>query len=103
MSTQAARDQTARSKSGEELTRLRSWFTRHSHEATKLLVAEIAAVDRAEADPQKSGGSWSTSACRHDWPRSMISRVLLRGPHVGDVSGGADGSLVSPVLWPRCL
>src|SRR6516162_2616431 len=48
-------------------------------------------------------GSLSTSTCRHgsSSARSTFCRVHLQGPHAGGVSGGADGSPASALLWCR--
>jgi hypothetical protein len=50
--------------------------------------------------PGVPGAPQPVATGRHR-PRSTFRRVLLREPHAGGVSGGGNGSLVSPVLWSR--
>src|SRR5215468_7259881 len=55
---------------------------------------------RVLVGPGVPGAPQPVATGRH-WPRSTIPRVLLLGPHAGDVSGGGYGSLVPPVLRSR--
>jgi hypothetical protein len=55
---------------------------------------------RSLVGPGVPGAPQPVATGRH-WPRSTMLRILLREPHAGGVSGGSNGSLVSPVLWSR--